>query len=69
LHYAFAQENEGPVEAVLFDGLGRVVLRDLPEGSRGIQQFQLSLQQVPPGLYQLRVKAGGKAMTQNIIKQ
>ena len=69
LHCAFVQEEEGPVEAVLFDGLGRVVLRDLPESSRGIQQFRLSLHQVPTGLYQLQVRVGEKTMTQNIIKQ
>ena len=69
LHYAFVQEEEGAVEALLFDGLGRTVLRDLPEDGRGIQQFQMSLHQVPPGLYQLQVRAGGKVMTQNIIKQ
>jgi hypothetical protein len=69
LHYAFVQEEEGAVEALLFDGLGRAVLRDLPENGRGIQQFQMSLHQVPPGLYQLQVRAGGKVMTQNIIKQ
>jgi hypothetical protein len=69
LHCAFVQEEEGPVEAVLFDGLGRVVLRDLPESSLGIQQFRLSLHQVPTGLYQLQVRVGEKTMTQNIIKQ
>ncbi len=69
LNYAIALEHQGPVEAVLYDGLGRVMWRALQDGHVGLQQYQIPLGLLPPGIYQLQVRAGGHSMTRSVMVQ
>jgi|GEM_PF-776070 len=67
LNYALALDKAGRVEVVLYDGLGRVVHREQHDGARGVQQFQMQLDQVPPGVYQLCVRSEGKNMLSSVV--
>ena len=67
LNYAFVQKTEGDTEAILFDGLGREVLRSGHRGQAGVQQYHLNLNNIAPGRYQLLIRTPGQVHQENII--
>jgi len=59
----------GPVEAVLYDVLGREVHRERREQGAGVEPWRIALPDVPAGTYMLRVQAGPESRTQVVHVQ
>ena len=59
----------GPVEAVLYDVLGREVHRERREQGAGVEPWRMALPDVPAGTYMLRVETGPRSRTQVVRVQ
>ena len=53
----------GPVRLMLYDALGRVVRSEALARAAGLHEYELSVSDLPPGMYAVRVVAGGAAET------
>ncbi|MEO6039166.1 MAG: M36 family metallopeptidase, partial [Saprospiraceae bacterium] len=69
LHLRLATALEGPVQVSLFGTDGRVALRRDLQGFAASQVLTLDVQQVPAGMYLLRVEhAAGSSVTKVVIR-
>lgn len=60
--------SSGKVQADLFDAYGRLALSQQFAGAPGLQQFSLSLERLPAGVYTLRVIQGQEAGAARVVK-
>jgi hypothetical protein len=69
VHISITTENSVPLSIVVTDVIGRVIMDIRDDHPARTHFHQLNLEQVPSGLYLLRVIAGTEIRTRKIIRQ